>query len=52
MSRAQPDLWMYCGRFDTLSKEAFEKSNEEKERVTKNLYSDKHTVVWCKGEGE
>ena len=52
MNRAQPDLWMYCGRFAKLSKEALEKADEEKARVTKNLYSDKNTVVWCKGEGE
>ena len=52
MSRAQNDLWTYCGRLAKLSKEALEKADLEKERVTSNLYSDTTNVVWCKGDGD
>ena len=52
MSRAQNDLWTYCGRFAEISGEALEKANQEKDRVTANLYSDTTTVIWCKGDGD
>ena len=52
MSRAQADLWTYCGRFAKISEDALEKADLEKERVTSNLYSDTTNVVWCKGDGD
>ena len=52
MSRAQVELYMYCGRFANISKDAFEKAEIQKERVTQNLYLDMTTVVWCKGDGD
>ena len=52
MSRAQMDLWAYCGRTAKMSPEATEKWKEEKERVVKNLYSDIHSVEWLKGDGD
>ena len=52
MSRSQPDLWMYCGRFAIMPEEDFKKTEEEKLRVTKNLDSIPEDVVWCKGDGD
>ena len=50
LSRAQPDIWLYHGRFATIPEQAFEKTEAERIRVTKNLDSTKDTVVWFNGD--